>query len=69
MFGQSVGSQAKEVVCICDQIPGGTVHRNEIDCVAVVRWLTRLFARLSVCLTGSTHPNSNPNLTMLNPIL
>ena len=54
--GQSVGGQAKEVVCICDQTPGVAVYLNEIDWVAVVRWLTRLFTRLSVCVDQQHQP-------------
>ena len=34
--GQSVGSQAKEVVCMYNQITGGTVYLKEIGLVAVV---------------------------------
>ena len=34
--GPYVGSQAKEVVCMCNQITGGRVYLKEIDCADVV---------------------------------
>ena len=56
---QSVGSQADEVVRMCNQLTGETFCLKEIDCVGAVRLLTRFFY-LRVCLASNPNPDSNP---------
>ena len=56
---QSVGSQAREVERMCNQLTGGTFCLKEIDSVGVVRLLTRFFYRC-VCLASNPNPKSNP---------
>ena len=59
--GQSVGSQAKEVVLCSDQITGGTVYSDGIDRAGVVRWprgFLRVFVSVCVCLPRTLTLNS-----------
>ena len=47
--GPYVGSQGKEVVCMCNQITGGPVYLKEIDFADVAIWLRgslRVFVRV-----------------------